>query len=443
MRSSLPDCLILLAALLGSLGVGACREARPSTGAEAQRANSTGGTPVAEGGAAGVGDAAAGGSGGGGSGARELARAGAVQAPGTAAGAHAGRETPDSTAAFVYVSGSNDQISVYVLDQQTGVLTARGEPVSAPNPTFLAFAPDGKYLYSANRIANTPGLGTGAVSSFRIDAATGALTFINRVSSQGDGPAHVAVDHTGKYVFVANYTSGTIAVLPVDADGKLGDAVEREDHGATAQAHEVVIDPSNQFLFVPNKGLSNVSQYRFDATRGSLTPSKPPAVALAAGAGSRHLAFHPRLPFAYLINELDATVVTLSFNAAQGTFSPTQTLPTLPPGVDGTNNTCAEIQVAPSGNFVYGSNRGHDSIVIYAVNPKTGMLSLVGHQAAGGKTPRSFHLEQSGKFLLVANQGSDEVVTFRVDATSGLLTELSSVSVRAPAFVGVLYLPLP
>jgi len=344
----------------------------------------------------------------------------------------------------VYVGGSNDQIAVYALDQQTGALTVRGGPVSAaPNPSFLAFAPDGKYLYSVNEADDIPGLGAGAVSSFRIDARTGGLTFINRVSSQGDGPAHVAVDHTGKYVFVANYNGGSIAVLPVGADGTLGDAVDSAEHGGTAQSHEVVIDPSNQFLFVPNKGLSNVSQYRFDATNGGITPSTSPAVALAAGAGSRHLAFHPRLPFAYLINELDDTVVTLSFDAAEGTLSPIQTLSTLPQGVNGANNSGAEIQVAPSGNFVYGSNRGHDSIVIYAVNATTGMLSLVGHQPTGGNTPRSFNLEPSGKFMLVANQGSNEVVTFRVDATSGSLTELGSVTVPSPAFVGVLYLPLP
>jgi 6-phosphogluconolactonase len=293
-----------------------------------------------------------------------------------------------------------------------------------------------------NESDNVPGIGSGAVSSFRIDPATGGLTFINRVSSQGAGPAHVSVDHGGNFVFVANYNGGTIAVLPVADDGTLGASIDGASHGGNAQAHEVVIDASNRFLFVPNKGLSNIMMYRFDAATGQLEPNTPPALALAQNAGTRHLAFHPSAPYAYAINELDDTIVALSFDAAQGTLTPLQTLSTLPAGVNGANNTCAEVQVAPSGRFVYGSNRGHDSIVIYAVDAATGRLSLVGHQLTGGNTPRSFHLDRNGRVMLVANQASNEVVSFQVDAMTGLLTEASSVSVQAPAFVGVLYLPV-
>jgi 6-phosphogluconolactonase len=372
--------------------------------------------------------------------------AGASGAPGQTAlggrGGDAGQATPQ--AAFAYVGSSSNQIYVYSMDQETGALTLQGNPVAAnPNPSFLAFAPDGKYLYAVNEADDVDSFGAGAVSAFRVDPATGSLSFINRVSSQGAGPAHVATDHTGKFVFVANYNGGTIAVLPVGDNGTLGSAVDSAAHGAGAQAHEVVIDPSNRFLFTPNKGLSNISQYEFDATTGQITPNTPAAVALPVGAGSRHLAFHPTAPYAYLINELNDTVVALSFAAAQGTLTPIQTLSTLPPGANAGANSCAEIQVAPSGNFVYGSNRGDNSIVIYAVNPANGMLSLVGHQATGGNTPRSFHLDRGGKIMLVANQGSNEVVTFQVDPSSGLLTEKGSVSVQGPAFVGVLYLPLP
>jgi 6-phosphogluconolactonase len=345
-------------------------------------------------------------------------------------------------AAFAYVGGYNNQISVFSMDPDSGALSPRGGPTDAnPSPSFLAFAPDGKVLFSVNEADNLNGTNAGAVSAFRIDAATGGLTFINRVSSQGNGPAHVAVDHTGKFVFVANYNGGTVAVLPVAADGTLGDAVATDAHGASAQAHEAVVDATNRFLFTPNKGLSNISQYRFDASSGQLTPNTPPAVALAAGAGTRHLAFHPTAPYAYAINELDDTMVTLSFDAAQGTLTPIQTLSTLPQGVDGGNNACAEVQVAPSGNFVYGTNRGNDTIVIYAVNAQTGMLRLVGHQATGGANPRSFHLDVNGKVLLVANQSANQVVTFAVDTTTGLLTQRSSVNVQAPSFVGVLHLP--
>jgi 6-phosphogluconolactonase len=350
---------------------------------------------------------------------------------------------PVALSAFVYVGGYNDQISIFSMNQESGALTARGAPVVAnPDPSFLAFAPDGKYLFAVNESDNVPGIGAGAVSAFRIDA-TGGLSFINRVSSQGMGPAHVSVDHTGKFVFVANYNSGSIAVLPVGMDGTLGAAVATAAHGGGAQAHQALVDASNQFLFTPNKGLSNISQYRFNASTGQLTANTPPAVALAGGAGTRHLAFHPTAAFAYAINELDDTLVALAFDRAQGTLSPIQTISTLPQAANGGNNSCAEVQVAPSGNFVYGSNRGNDSIVIYSVSSQTGMLSLVGHQATGGGTPRSFHLDQNGKLLLVANQNGNEVVTFGVDPVSGLLTERSSVQVQAPSFVGVLYLPAP
>jgi 6-phosphogluconolactonase len=251
----------------------------------------------------------------------------------------------------------------------------------------------------------------------------------------------VTVDQTGKFVLVANYNGGNIAVLPLAADGALSNAVDGADHGAGAQSHQVVLDPSNRFLLVPNKGRSDVSQYRFDPASGEITPNEPAALALAQGAGSRHVAFHPSGAFAYVINELDDTVTALAFDAQRGTLSQLQTLSTLPDGVDGTSNSGAEIQVSGSGRFVYGSNRGHDSIVIYAVDAATGRLSVLGHQPTGGSTPRSFQLEPSGRLLLVANQGSDEVVTFRVDAQTGLLTELLPTTVPSPAFVGVIYLP--
>jgi len=345
-------------------------------------------------------------------------------------------------AAFAYVGGGN-QISVFSMAADTGVLTPRGAPVQATNPSFLAFAPAGDRLFAVNEGDDVAGIGSGAVSSFRIDAATGGLSFINRVSSQGAGPAHVSIDHGGNFVFVANYNSGSIAVLPVAGDGTLGASIDGASHGASAQAHQVVIDASNRFVFVPNKGLSNIMMYRFDAATGQLDPNTPPALALAGNSGTRHLAFHPSAPYAYAINELDDTMVALSFNATQGTLAPLQTLSTLPAGVNGANNSCAEVQVAPSGRFVYGSNRGHNSIVIYSVDATTGMLSLVGHQLTGGNTPRSFHLDRNGRVMLVANQGSNEVVSFQVDVDSGLLTETSSVNVQAPAFVGVLYLPVP
>jgi 6-phosphogluconolactonase len=344
----------------------------------------------------------------------------------------------------VYVGTYDNAIHVFSLNIASGALTAVGSPVSAnPSPSFLAFAPNGSCLVAVNEADDVDDFGAGAVSSFRIDAQTGELSFVNRVSSNGRGPAHVAIDQSGAFALVANYNGGSVAILPLGADGTLSDAVDGAEHGSGAQSHEAVLDPSNRFLFVPNKGRSDVSQYLFDASSGHLTPNDPPALALAQGAGSRHLAFHPSGAFAYLINELDDSVDALAFDPQRGTLSELQTISTLPDGVSGASNTGAEIQVSPSGRFVYGSNRGHDSIVIYAIDAASGRLSLVGHQATGGDTPRSFQLEPSGRLLLVANQGSNEVVSFRVDQQTGLLTELGTTTVPSPAFVGVLYLPEP
>jgi 6-phosphogluconolactonase len=237
-------------------------------------------------------------------------------------------------------------------------------------------------------------------------------------------------------VFVANYNGGTAAVLPLAANGTLSSAVDTETFGGTAQTHEILVDRTNRFVFVANKGLSNIAQFTFDSTSGALTANTPPAVALAGGAGTRHFAFHPTAAFVYAINELNDTVVTLAYDATQGTLSSVQTISSLPDGADGNGNTGAEIVVAPSGNFVYASNRGDDSIAIFAVDPDTHQLSLVDHEPAGGNTPRSFTLEPSGRRMLVANQGSNEVVSFTVDTTTGLLSETTRVTVPSPQFVG-------
>ena len=392
-------------------------------------------------GAAGRGASAGGAAGSGGTGGGSAGAAGSA-GTGSAGDGAGGSAAVPSGRAFAYVGSYENAIYVYALDVDTGALTPQGARVDAPpSPSFLAFAPDARHLYAVNEADDVGGTGAGAVSAFEIDAASGALTFINRMSSGGKGPAHVLVDASGRFVLVANYNGGNFSVLSVAAGGGLGARVAGAEHGGSAQTHEVVLDPSNQFLFVPNKGRSDVAQYRFDAMTGSVTPSSPAELDLAAGAGTRHLAFHPTLSFAYIINELDDTVTAASFAPSSGTLTAIQTLSTLPQGASGDQNSCAEIQVAPSGGFVYGSNRGHDSIVIYSVDATTGRLTLVGHQATGGSTPRSFQIEPSGRVLLVANQDSDEVRSFRVDRNTGLLTELARVSVPSPAFVGVLYLP--
>jgi 6-phosphogluconolactonase len=439
-------CIVSL--MLGGQG---CNSGDDASDAARAGASGAAGAPAggaAAGGASGApsagGASARGGGGGtGGAGSSGLAGGGALGGSGgSGPGGSGGSGSTPSGRAFAYVGSYENAIYVYAIDLDTGALTPQGGRVDAPpSPSFLAFAPDARHLYAVNEADDVGGTGAGAVSAFDIDGTSGALRFINRVSSGGKGPAHVLVDASGRFVLVANYNGGNFSVLSLDAQGGLGARVAGAEQGSDAQTHEVVLDPSNRFLFVPNKGRSDVAQYRFDALTGSVTPSTPPELDLAGGAGTRHLGFHPTLPVAYIVNELDDTVVTASFAASSGTLTATQTISTLPAGANGGQNSCAEIQVAPSGRFVYGSNRGHDSIVIYSVDATTGRLALVGHQDTGGDTPRSFHLEASGRLMLVANQGSDEVVSFRVDADSGRLERLERVSVPAPAFVGVLYLP--
>jgi 6-phosphogluconolactonase len=431
-----------LGVLLGLWTSSACGAGGSGSG-EAGRAGAAGGVGLAGtgGNAAGTGGSAGSGSAGSsGAGSSGAGNAGVGGSSAGTAGSGGAGGAPGTERAFAYVGSWENAIYVYSLDLASGALSARGGPVDAtPSPSFLAFAPDGGHLYAVNEADNVDGTGAGAVSAFRVDAATGGLVFQNRVSSGGAGPAHVAVDGSGKFVFVANYNGGNFSVLPIGGDGTLGAALATQAQGGGAQTHEVVLDASNRFLFVVNKGRSDVAQYRFDAATGALTPNAPAELDLAQGAGSRHLAFHPTLPYAYVVNELDDTVSVAAFDTNLGTLSAVQTLSTLPSGVNGGQNSGAEIQVAPSGRFVYASNRGNDSIVIYSVDAGTGRLTLVGHQPTGGLTPRSFHLERRGELMLVANQDSDEVVTFRVDTTAGTLTELSSVTVPSPAYVGVLF----
>src|SRR5688572_14635106 len=265
----------------GSAGAGAGGAARGGSGGAAGLGGSNAGGAFAGGGTGGTGGSGVAGSSAGGGGA------------GGSSGATTDRP-------FVYVGSSQNAIHVLTLNLETGALVAQGSPLTVnPNPSFLAFAPDREHLYAVNEADDVDGTGAGAVSAFAIDAATGGLTFLNRVSSGGEGPAHVLADPSGRFVLVANYNGGNFSVLPLGTGGELGAAVAGEEHGDGAQAHQVVLDPSNRFLFVANKGRSDISQYRFDASNGSVMASSPPELDLAANAGTRHLAFHPSAPYAY------------------------------------------------------------------------------------------------------------------------------------------------
>ena len=333
-----------------------------------------------------------------------------------------------------YASGYGPNIALYSVDPVTGALGSKGTVAAfGANPSFLAVNRGVTNLYAIDENA------TGRVGAYAIDGATGALAFLNAVSSGGNGPAHVSVDATQAHVFVANYGDGAVAVLPVIAGGKLGAATDTKTVGANA--HMIVADPSNQYVFVPCKGADYIAQFLFDATAGKLTPNATAHVATAAGAGPRHLAFHPGGKLAYLINENNSTMTAFSLDGATGRLAPIETQSTLPAGFAGAN-TGAEVWVHPSGAFVYGSNRGHDSVVVFAIDAVTGKMTLKGHTKTGGTTPRDFTIDPTGAFLFAANQGSNTIVPFKIDAVLGTLTTTaSSVSVTSPSFVGVVRLP--
>ncbi|HEX3345917.1 MAG TPA: lactonase family protein, partial [Polyangiaceae bacterium] len=287
-----------------------------------------------------------------------------------------------------YASGYAPDITQYTVDPQTGALGAPSSMLAAfgTAPSFLAVDAEARHLYAVDE--STPG----QVGAYAIDPSTGALTFQNAVASGGDGPPYVGVD--GPWVFVANYTSGTVAVLPVKSDGSLGTAVDTESPGMLA--HMIVADPTGHFVFVPCKGSDYVAQYRFDAATGKLTPNAVPTMPTAKGAGPRHLAFHPSGSVAYLIDETASTMSRLALDVAHGTLSIVQTVSTLPVGFTGTN-TAAEVHVHLSGRWLFGSNRGDDSIVVFAVDPGTGKLTHKGHTKTGGAHPRDFTLDPTGR----------------------------------------------
>jgi 6-phosphogluconolactonase len=345
------------------------------------------------------------------------------------------------------LEGRGEGIYVYRLDGSSGALALVGT-AAATNPSYLAFDAAGRALYAVNELKTYAGQPGGTISAFAVDGETGALHFLNRVPTLGADPCHVSVAARRTHVFVANFMSGSVCVLRVRNDGSLGDVSDFIQHqGASVDpirqagphAHAAVLDHDARFVFVPDLGLDRVMVYRFDAEHGTLRPGDVPWIATKPGAGPRHLAFHPGAAFAYLINELDSTLVALSYDRRSGALAALGAVPTLPGDFRGTS-TCADVQIAPSGAFVYGSNRGDDSIVIHRVNPARGTLTYVGHAPTGGRTPRSFAIAPSGRFLLAANQDTDTIVTFRLDPDAGTLTPTPYVA-RVPTPVCVKFAP--
>ena len=319
---------------------------------------------------------------------------------------------------------------MYSYAAKSGECKPLGLAAETPNSSFLAVEPGERFLYAVNELTQYKGASSGAVTSFRVDRTTGKLSAINEVASRGADPCYISLDKTGKYVLVANYTGGSVAVFPVRKDGGLGDATAFVQHVGSGKnparqegphAHWIETTPDNRFALVADLGLDGILVYRFDANRGTLTPNDPPLTKVEAGAGPRHVAFHPNGKVLYVIDELASTVTVFSFDPSKGTLHSLQSLSTLPLEFTGNNDT-AEIHVHPNGKFLYASNRGHDSIAVFSIDQMTGKVSLTGSFSTQGKSPRNFELDPTGTRLLVANQDRGNIVIFNVDETTGHLT---------------------
>lgn len=353
---------------------------------------------------------------------------------------------------LVYVGTYTDKdskgIYAFRFDPTTGATDPIGLVAETANPSFLAVNPGGKYLYAANEVNNFQGAPTGSVSTFSIDEHSGRLSLLQRVSSLGAGPAHLSLDRTGRYLLVANYDSGNIASFPVEKDGRLGPrsafvqhtgSSVNKDRQSGPHAHEIQAGVDDKFVFAADLGLDELLVYRFDSKTGSLTPASPAFAKVNPGAGPRHFTFAPSGKFVYLVNEMASTVTVFSFRAGGG-LSELQTISTLASDFKG-ENTTAEIEVDASGKFLYVSNRGDDSIAVFAIDTSSGRLSAVERVATGGKTPRHFTLDPTGKWLFAANQDSNDVTIFRVDPSSGRLTRTDRMlHVAAP--VCVVFVPI-
>ncbi|WP_164891069.1 lactonase family protein [Botryobacter ruber] len=329
-----------------------------------------------------------------------------------------------------YAGPDSESIFLYRLDTGSGALTRVSAVKAGENPSYLTLDQQQRFLYAVNEVGEYKGRKGGAVSAFTVDPRTGELVFLNRQASSGGSLCHISLDKTGKTVLVASYGDGSVTAFPVLADGQLGNYTDTEQHEGTGpnkarqegpHAHYIHPDPANRFAFAVDLGTDNIMGYRLQPEQARLTPNEPPvAFAAKPGAGPRHMVFHPNGRYAYVINELNSTMTTLAYDSCKGTFSEIQTSTTIPAGFT-ENNQCAAVKVSADGKFLYGSNRGHNSIVVFAIDENTGRLTLVEHEPTNGNWPRDFTLDLTGTVLLVANERSGNIVTYHIDKATGKL----------------------
>jgi 6-phosphogluconolactonase len=356
---------------------------------------------------------------------------------------------------FVYVgtyTGADSKgIYGYRFDEGTGRLARVGVAAEVVNPSFAVTDPAHRYLYAVtemNEQGPDPYKTEGYISSFSIDPRTGSLIFLNKVSSGGGGPCHLLVDKTGRILFVANYGSGNVASFAIEGDGRIGKMTGKDQHSGSSvnplrqqgpHAHAVVLSPDNRFLFVPDLGLDRILIYRVDVAKRTFTLNNPSYVSVKPGLGPRHFVFGAEARFAYAVCEMGSSVVAFSYDHQSGTLTPVQTISTLPPDFYGEDNS-AEIEVGPSGRCLYASNRGNDSITVFQIDMKTGLLNKIQIVPTQGKIPRNFVIDPTGRYLLVANQHSNNIVVFAIDSGNGKLTPTGRV-LEAPSPISLLFVP--
>lgn len=343
-----------------------------------------------------------------------------------------------------HVAGQAAGIYTYRFHADSGELSYVATTPGIKNPSFLTTDPTRRFVYSVSEIGDLDGGRTGGVAAFALDQAEGTLRPLNVVRSQGAGPCYVSVDAEGASVLVANYGSGTVALLPIRSDGSLGEAKTKIQHRGAGtnpgrqegpHAHSITIAPDNRHAVAADLGTDELRVYALKAHQGTLTPQTVATV--HPGAGPRHVAFHPHHDWLYVINELDSTITKCDYDATSGTIAPGPTVSTLPTDFFG-ENTCADIHIHPSGRYLYGSNRGHDSIAVFVVDPFTGMLTAQGHTSTEGRTPRNFTLSRDGRYLLAANQDTGDVVVFRIDGDTGRIAAIHKAQIPSPVCLHLL-----
>ena len=347
-----------------------------------------------------------------------------------------------------YTSGESEGIYAFRLDSDKGTLTRITGVTKSEEPSFVAVHPSGKYLYAVNETSEFMGEPGGGITAYAIDRLTGTLTKLNSQLSHGDHPCHLMIDRSGRCVALANYTGGSIAAYKIGKDGSLSEATCVIQHSGSsidprqqsAHAHSIDVDLNNRFVAVSDLGMDQVLTYRLNARKGRLTPAEPPFIKAVPGAGPRHFTFHPNGAFAFGINELDMTATAYAYDGRVGKLQSLQVISTLPPDqTKQAGQSTAEMYVHPSGKFLYGSNRGHHTIVVYQIDQQTGKLTYVENVATQGETPRSFGIDPSGRFLLALNQSTNTIALFRINQDTGAL-EYTGTTVPCPAPVATAFL---